>query len=210
VDPTWLDRIGIILDFIAGFMIAPELIGLERIYRIEQATHRHGKSLRERVQRIIRHGPWTIRSYTISSALSIVGFFLTVVIIWAHITGMIHMVQGLETHHLVILLLASITGIVDSFFPRIRNEVLSTGGNIAEALSLIYDILAFLCYFVLVLPLACVLFLLETLWWLGIFAISWIMLRVMERQNGLRAYLVTTGIILFILGSLLQFLATFF
>jgi hypothetical protein len=32
----WLNRIGIVLNFLAGFMLAPELIGIERIRRFEQ------------------------------------------------------------------------------------------------------------------------------------------------------------------------------
>ncbi|MBI3244058.1 MAG: hypothetical protein HYZ49_17380 [Chloroflexi bacterium] len=34
-DSSWLNRIGITLNFLAGFMLAPELIGLERLNRIE-------------------------------------------------------------------------------------------------------------------------------------------------------------------------------
>ena len=46
---TWLNRIGIILDLLAGFMIAPELIGEERLQRwegrIEQLAVHAGKSI---------------------------------------------------------------------------------------------------------------------------------------------------------------------
>src|SRR3972149_12004161 len=34
-DETWLNRLGIILNFLAGFMLAPELIGIERLKKIE-------------------------------------------------------------------------------------------------------------------------------------------------------------------------------
>jgi hypothetical protein len=32
----WLNRIGIILNFLAGFLMAPELIGIERLKRAEE------------------------------------------------------------------------------------------------------------------------------------------------------------------------------
>lgn len=32
----WLNRLGIVLNFAAGFLIAPELIGIERIQRFEE------------------------------------------------------------------------------------------------------------------------------------------------------------------------------
>lgn len=35
IDFAWLNRLGIVLNFFAGFMLAPELIGLERLTRAE-------------------------------------------------------------------------------------------------------------------------------------------------------------------------------
>ena len=32
----WLNRVGIILNFLAGFLLAPELIGIERIKKYEK------------------------------------------------------------------------------------------------------------------------------------------------------------------------------
>jgi hypothetical protein len=39
-----LNRVGIILNFLAGFMIAPELIGLDRIRRFENAMEKIARS----------------------------------------------------------------------------------------------------------------------------------------------------------------------
>jgi hypothetical protein len=35
MDQDWVNRVGILLNFLAGFMIAPELIGIDRLKRIE-------------------------------------------------------------------------------------------------------------------------------------------------------------------------------
>lgn len=35
INKEWINRIGIILNFLAGFMVAPELIGVERLAKIE-------------------------------------------------------------------------------------------------------------------------------------------------------------------------------
>ncbi len=35
---AWLNRIGIILNFFAGFMVAPELFGVERIKRLRSVS----------------------------------------------------------------------------------------------------------------------------------------------------------------------------
>lgn len=40
----WLNRLGIILNFLAGFLLAPELIGLERIRRFEERMEKSASS----------------------------------------------------------------------------------------------------------------------------------------------------------------------
>lgn len=52
MDPTWLNRIGIILNFFAGFMIAPELIGQKRLQQWEGRIERFAVHTRESIHRL--------------------------------------------------------------------------------------------------------------------------------------------------------------
>ena len=52
MDPTWFNRIGIILDLLAGFMIAPELIGEERLQRWEGRIEQFAVHTRESITRL--------------------------------------------------------------------------------------------------------------------------------------------------------------
>lgn len=44
----WLNRIGIILNFLAGFMLAPELIGIQRLSQIETKTETYFNNAKNR------------------------------------------------------------------------------------------------------------------------------------------------------------------
>jgi hypothetical protein len=45
---TWLNRVGIILTFLAGFCVAPELIGLNRLKRWEQNLKKRAEALTQK------------------------------------------------------------------------------------------------------------------------------------------------------------------
>ncbi|HEX6371028.1 MAG TPA: hypothetical protein VF006_19075 [Longimicrobium sp.] len=46
MDNDWVNRIGVILNFAAGFMVAPELIGLDRLRHLETRIERRLESIR--------------------------------------------------------------------------------------------------------------------------------------------------------------------
>src|SRR5438105_240637 len=56
LEPTsivWLNRAGIILNFLAGFMLAPDLIGLARLKKFEAALERVLQFLKSVISRIM-------------------------------------------------------------------------------------------------------------------------------------------------------------
>jgi hypothetical protein len=46
---VWLNRIGIILNFLAGFMLAPELLGIERLRRLEEWSAAQAAAMRQTI-----------------------------------------------------------------------------------------------------------------------------------------------------------------
>jgi hypothetical protein len=54
MDSEWLNRLGILLNFIAGFLLAPQLIGVARIHRIENALERALGAAQHRVDALRR------------------------------------------------------------------------------------------------------------------------------------------------------------
>jgi hypothetical protein len=69
---VWLNRIGIILNFCAGFMVAPELLGVSRLHRIEVFI----KQVLRRLRR------FTIANRRISPAVKLMLFgYMTIFIV---------------------------------------------------------------------------------------------------------------------------------
>jgi len=67
----WLDRFGIILNFIAGFCLAPELIGVERLQRLEDRieTYLHDLEAQlhpvlEKIQEFFKSKDWAPINFT--------------------------------------------------------------------------------------------------------------------------------------------------
>jgi len=48
----WLNIVGIILNFISAFLIAPELIGIDRIRKLEKDIENWAFGLTERIYRL--------------------------------------------------------------------------------------------------------------------------------------------------------------
>ena len=68
----WLNRLGIVFNFLAGFMLAPELLGIQRIHRLEKrlenAITKTNKALSSPLERI--QGLWVEhRDFVLSSLM---------------------------------------------------------------------------------------------------------------------------------------------
>src|SRR6478672_7188862 len=52
MNPDWVNRTGIILNFFAGFMLAPELIGVDRLIRFEKWLETKIQSQLKRIEQV--------------------------------------------------------------------------------------------------------------------------------------------------------------
>jgi len=222
LDPNftiWLNRAGIILNFLAGFMLAPELIGLARLQRAEDRIERTLQTMRRvsnqltpselTPNRVVTSDFMTVYSgiyfailgslllLTISSGLDYLSAFLFVVVLIRAI------------YQVCIILTARIvkaSGVPDGGLHRyaLKNSRLALITTVMIILGLVLlpvtiPIMIMLSIVVLVelVILRFVRYLLDR------------MIGLMLGSDRLRSILIFWGILFFIGGNLLQFVATF-
>lgn len=152
---TWLNRLGIILNFCAGFLLAPELLGLKRII-----------SLENQIETILA---------------TLLGKFRK--------GG-----RGISNEFALILTISATAGIVTVSYLAFVNANASNTIALVILLNIIIDVALFFGA-----P-------------IGIYLLYRLLLSVTHRlneDNALRSIFIWWGIIFFIVGNLLQFLATF-
>jgi|GEM_PF-6740948 len=195
MDFVLINRIGIVLNFLAGFMLAPELLGVERLRKAENSI----ESLSDNVSKYLLRISDAMKDYMIGK-LKIALLILVIVCgyLFASILGAL-VVKKLEP--------IKGTGVFLVFAFFIVTLVLVIYQIKTDPLVLLAPIVGpFWMIFVLVSTLLSVLFLLV----IGFFSMVVTYVRQkMEGEGRLRSILVLWGIIFFIVGNALQFAATF-
>lgn len=229
---TWLNRIGIILNFCAGFMLAPELLGVNRIRKLENRiksflnsfySYSHNKSYTTIIEKPHFHGisclmavsinkkgnsykeyhivDWRITISTVIISLLILltyflrnqyYFILLLLIFFIIIRSLIKTILGFKSDIGILMILPYSVALL---FKNILKYVSSL--TILLLNYLIYFILPILPLLIIVLfiflPLSIFIFILDNFY----------------SRRELRSIMIWWGIIFFIVGNLLQFLATF-
>jgi len=235
----WLNRLGIVFNFIAGFMLAPNLIGLENLAKLEVRIRKYLSSLQIKYQDIYsdfwrrlypgdeRHDPEK-QEYLDLSYWFPLEFITTVISFAIFVLGII--VSNLLFHHwyygLLIWLILPAIGILLFVFSEIYQFVLElleaikhrtkmkewvlikdakTNTTALGSISLFFLFPTFLqIHFLLRLPNLIAKSIFEK-----ILDFISLILNKFREDTALQAIVVTLGIILFIIGSLFQLIATF-
>lgn len=230
MDPNWLNRIGIILNFLAGFLIAPELIGLDRIRKAEQRLEDSMEKVSEwatkrgrQVRREWQGSPFVYPPYNPKFYIS---FF---VVLWTFVSVVIFLNVHSVTRTIFYVLAAWVVSevlfvvtwvilellIQDVLFPRaykavVRTQAAQSNRSALLGLTMMIPLgclpasLRFILGFILFVqgsPFAIIGI-------LGKNTLSFVY-RILSGHDRLRSLLVSLGIIFFILGNLLQLWATF-
>lgn len=216
-----LNRVGIILNFLAGFMLAPELIGLRRIKKFELYTERMMNSLFFSSSKFLkpRVPDYNQDFYDGFNALFWKWFFL--------VNGICALVLGLTIQHrdnplarflsilvvlffllqllLLILILIfegryEIDFEIDGFHPIV--QILLRGLGILLGFVFITMVAnVFVLMNLILIPL-------RLFYTIG-FYLSRNILIMLEGKDKLRSLIVLVGVLFFVLGNLFQFIATF-
>ena len=206
----WVNRMGIILNFCAGFLLAPELIGIQRLQRFEKFLEHRVRNfsgeLPERMLGLLAY--WLPRQLF----FALLPFSLCSLVLWCFFLWITVIVLELSTQVIVAIVVLSVVGplvatFLDAFMHR-NDPVVGLGviGQIA------FPILTIELSFLLIPRMiwGAVRFGLFLVFWRPL---SWVLGRGIARLTGndrLRGIVVTLGIVLFVVGNTLQFLATWF
>lgn len=213
----WLNRIGIILSFLAGFMLAPELIGEERIKKFERtlefisdSSYRRMSGLTDRLRAKWRFKIWVYALLASIYSYSLLNnktweFYLTL-----DSTGRVVVFVPL------IIIFGSLT-ILWLLFERDRVKVffLSLPSNIKNIHWWTRAFLPVLLYPVILFVVPIVLLLLTSTNLMLIIILSPLVYSTkkvktyLEGENRVRTIIILVGLLFFIVGNLLQFIATF-
>lgn len=234
---VWLNRIGIVLNLLAGFMVAPELIGIQRIRRVESHLKQRTQAAKKHLKKSIHELKWLrwiwppdfpqfhpplllLMAAVISSILvwslikqnyyitAAVGVFLYV---YSVATGVRHTKLSdfyAEQERYDSVKEAAMANIItwnDVPSPPARKELRTTEVIRRKHLALltVYPV-----YVLLVTLISTTLSMPETIMMAMDRVFSFISDK-LEGEDRLRSMLVWWGIVLFIVGNLLQLVATF-
>jgi hypothetical protein len=215
----WVNRMGIILNFCAGFLLAPELIGVQRLQRFEKfleesilrfrnAISRLALRIRTVLARVLARFPIIAREFVVVYVV-IYGLFIALlsVILWGVFLYATLFVFQLSAPEIAVLVICAaaipFVAICASALMR-QNQPL----RVIKYIS--WPIL--ICEFgFLLIPLTISLMILGTASLVGALLLNSVLGIVIARLTGndrLRGIVVALGIALFIVGNTLQLLAT--
>jgi hypothetical protein len=249
---VWLNRLGIVLNFLAGFMLAPELIGLERIknaekflqvFSIRSQDHLHSQKSwvdQARISSIdvsrleplfffiglILFFSWGL---IILPWISILGDYVTDQNAGFGIADRIHRTIAIATDPAFFIpaALGLLSMVVGEIMLRSdpQTEMESIRSNVVKGWSIIscwfvpfrlLSRLGFVCGVGVVMTLKLIVYFISTALfsaWLGLIQVVLAILRFiqnkLQKEGRLRSFIVSAGIALFIIGNLLQLIATF-
>jgi hypothetical protein len=192
----WVNRLGIILNFCAGFLLAPELIKIQRLQRFEKFLEENLPRFRNSIEETLQKNRVTVRGRFGILALVLGSLALW----WIFILAMVIFFE-LPARWVPLAIAVSLgVGAIVAILVSMR-----ASNALERTLRKIGDIF----FTILLLPIA-------ILWGLGLVSVgSWLLSRVLgiviARLTGndrLRGIVVSLGIALFIMGNSLQLLAT--
>jgi hypothetical protein len=210
----WVNRIGIILNFCAGFLLAPELIGIQRLQRFEKFLEESIPRSRNAVSLLVLRIRTAIARFRIiaTNPRTPLGFFalvapLSSVILWGGFLYATLFLFQLSVQEIAVLVICAVAipfvALCVSSLVR-QNQPLRVIKYISGAI-LIYE------FSFLLIPLTISLTILGTAGLVGALLLYWVLGIVLARLTGndrLRGVVVTLGIALFIVGNTLQLWAT--
>jgi len=213
-DETWLNRLGIILNFLAGFMLAPELIGIERLKKIELFLERvllHVKSTLDTQLRrgnekaglihILRPASVIITLVLIIWSLQARYYFITFIAVLLIYFFLVSVGFALIQLNEFILEVVKVFATFGFYSPR---PIRLSRWNVIRR----YHFLLLTWYPLLAIVPAIANLTIEPI----LLAINMIVSKSVRRLEGeerLRSMIVASGIVFFIVGNFLQLLATF-
>ena len=191
IGKDWLNRYGIILNFIAGFMVAPELIGIERLRTLEQKLEQWLKTLKEKLS---------------SEKMTAKDLFMG---------GLFVVLQSAPALILIIVLyplakerLAWIIGAIIIFYFLVwLGKELDSG--ILQLVTFPLILLWMILVELLVSPFFSVILFIIYVITTAIHTLIGFLISNLEGEERLRSIFVWWGILFFIIGNALQFLSTF-
>lgn len=191
MEPEVLNRVGIILNFLAGFLLTPELLGTERLTKLEVY-------LESTSAKLVQHGRFAINTvldalYDLTSSKPRHTVFRVVVFMYA--TAILIM-YSLDFAGYMVL-------IIEKIYPQVTPIYLDFARRIDPTISRII--------FMLFLPFPiflCSLTIIGLVVWIGISAAG-LLINKLTGESKLRSMLVSLGIVSFIIGNMLQLIATF-
>ncbi len=224
----WLNRFGILLNFIAGFLIAPELIGIKRLKKFEQRLE---KILTTIVSKLTN---WLKKFTTREAGLAILGlvlflafsyfFFiaplLKAVSEWGFITLLILFYTKVLPNPIglaIILLvcLPTAIGVINSDLNGRKWTISNLKPNLLKySLMFIGSIFFFPLSLILSIPLIALIGVLTLVIFISYLIIILLLpifrfiLHKLEGNNRLKSLLVFLGIIMYIIGNLLQLITS--
>lgn len=215
-----LNRLGIVLNFFAGFMLAPELIGIERLRSFENATEANLARLRKKLMLDSDYGRKRRFQFLVARLIAL----LYVYFLNERFIGPIVLILGISTLTLVPLafLLQDTFPVMAFLLPYmyILLVLISLPLEYSEKESLIELFRSVGVAKIAVIPIKyCVLFLYYGLQLLisvlsfasyaVILGVVGFFLSTLEGDDKLRSIVVVGGVLFFVLGNALQLIATF-
>lgn len=200
----WLNRAGIVLNFVAAFLVAPELIGIERIRKLEKTIKNW---LFLSMESIYRQQKFIKPYLSLFREKRLLGFFIITLLDCISAV----LIRNSSTYYLglVLLILVCVFLYLQILLGYIKTsnsrKTMSVLGLIVVAplvTVLSAGILLLLPFFLL---------LVIVIYLLGKIALYYFyfIVRVLDGEGKMRTVIIVMGIILFILGNIFQFTATF-
>jgi len=201
----WLNRVGLLLDFASGFLISPEIIGKRRLVLLEESIEHALLSLTgtlEEVEELYRdwrrdpyHIPWPRRFPLIGRLINRCLAKKRYPASWLHIV--VSLLTALVTFVVADKIFVRLLGsnlIVDLFVPRYSVSYSLTDALIYVGLAFAWTVFGTYASYALE----------YWLLWFGRLLVA-----KLRGEDRLREILLALGLMLFVVGFLLQFLATF-
>jgi uncharacterized membrane protein len=224
MDTTLLNRVGIVLNFLAGFMLAPELLGVERLRKaeiyLEQSLGKHNQFSRDYLVKVRNILQEAVQGIVVIIVLVIIGLIVAIPI------GILKtrptpngtfdaIFIGISIYFAFgMFISAEIFGTIMEKLDKSKlQNILSS-----KAINFITFLLMFIITLIVPSLIAILLFLLissslllvlSSIILLSFYHSTEFILHKLQGEKRLRSLLIWWGITFFIFGNLLQFLATF-
>lgn len=200
----WLNAAGIILNFISAFLIAPELIGINRIRRLEKDIENILFEFMESIYRFQKGIKPYLGLFDKRSGLSLLFWLLL-----EYLTTLLIIFSSKSTYGWILLLFMFLLLYLQSLLWISKVDIGKTikikliKMVIAVFTASLFLVFVFFSPIFLTIVLVIQVFGKIALWY------SNIVLKILVGENSLRTAIIIIGIILFVIGNILQFIASF-